>query len=281
MSSRSAAIHLPIVASSPEVRVALLTWIVYFSCMCAYCLVHQAVVQEITPDLLRTAAIALREWGAWLITGPILFTTLSRHPGDLRKPQVYLRLASVLVPASLLVPLLVDSLTRTRAPASTIAIFLPRYAAAFVVLCLIWHVFLRKADSAEQRAERPATAAATEAPQTLLVSRGADECLIQIDTVQYVSAAGNYVEICADGQLYLMRATMKRLEALLPPSQFVRIHRSHIVRVQEIERIRIHRSGHGAVHLRCGKVLPMSKRYKAQLRHERTAARSPQPLNPA
>ena len=275
MSARIAS--LPQVAlRATEVRIALTTWLLYFSCMCAYCLVHQAVVQKVTPDLIGTAAIALREWGAWFVTGPILLQALSNRDIDSHEPSLYVRLAAIVVPASLLVPLLVDSLTRTRSPASTMAIFLPRYVAAFVVLCLIWHVFLRRtaavaAPTVEENAD-PAAIGAPERARTMLVSKGADESLIQIDSIQYLSAAGNYVEIFADGQLYLMRATMKRVEELLPPSQFVRVHRSHIVRVQGIERICVQRSGHGAVYLRCGKVLAMSKRYRSELRKMRAEA---------
>jgi len=58
---------------------------------------------------------------------------------------------------------------------------------------------------------------------------------------------------------------MKQAEELLPPRQFVRIHRSHIVNMNGIDRIRTQRSGNGTVHLRCGKALAMSKKYRAEL----------------
>jgi hypothetical protein len=48
-----------------------------------------------------------------------------------------------------------------------------------------------------------------------------------------------------DGQLYIIRATMKQVEALLPSSQFVRIHRLHIV--LEAESLRADRSAAYAV----------------------------------
>jgi len=106
-------------------------------------------------------------------------------------------------------------------------------------------------------------------PQTLLVSKGADECLIQVERIEYVNAAGNYVEITAQGQRYLMRATMKQVEDLLPPTDFIRIHRSHIVQRDQIERIKSEPSGHGTVHLRSGRALSMSKKYKSELQRFR------------
>src|SRR5690606_23798256 len=102
-------------------------------------------------------------------------------------------------------------------------------------------------------------------PENLLVSKGHDKCLIRVDRIQSVSAAGNYVEILSENQDYLMRATMKQVEELLPPSSFIRVHRSHIANVEAIDRIKTQPSGNGTVHLRCGKVLGMSKAYNAQL----------------
>ena len=127
-----------------------------------------------------------------------------------------------------------------------------------VVVYLVWHVFLRA---------RPTVAPATDPrfPETLLVSKGADECLVQVDRVQHVSAAGNYVDIHAGDQTYLMRATMRQVEELLPSPMFVRIHRSHLVNINDIERIRVGRSGSGTVQLRGGKTLALSRKYRAAL----------------
>jgi DNA-binding LytR/AlgR family response regulator len=103
----------------------------------------------------------------------------------------------------------------------------------------------------------------------LLVSKGADQCLIGVGDIQYLVAAGNYIEICARGQRYLLRATLTQLEEILPPGRFVRIHRSHIVEVGQIERISTQRSGSGTVHLRCGATLGMSRSYRPQLQQYR------------
>ncbi len=273
MSSRPAyASPIPIQLWTVEVRAALIAWTIYFSGVCAYCLMHQAIVSQVTPDLAGTVVLALREWGVWLISMPIVFRALSARQDEPGIWQSCARVGSAVVPASLLVPLTVDAVTDTRGFASTTAIFLPRYAAVFLVVCLAWHVFLRRSNeperqhSTEEGRDRPNPA------RTLLVSKGADECLIQVDRVQYVSAAGNYVEVVAGGQVYLMRGTMKQVEELLPAEQFMRIHRSHIVNLQEIERMSTQRSGHGSVHLRCGKVLSMSKSYRAELRKYRSAS---------
>jgi DNA-binding LytR/AlgR family response regulator len=93
--------------------------------------------------------------------------------------------------------------------------------------------------------------------------------LIQISRIECVSAAGNYVEIVERGQRYLLRATLKQVEDLLPATEFIRIHRCHLVRRDEIERIKSQPSGNGTVHLRGGQALPMSKKHKQALQRYR------------
>jgi DNA-binding LytR/AlgR family response regulator len=164
----------------------------------------------------------------------------------------------------------IDQVTGTRPAAATVAIFAPRYAAVLVVAYLVWHAFLRAAPTpAAQETPAPAPAEPDRLPATLLVSKGADECLLPIEEIKYLSAAGNYIEIGARNQRYLIRATMKQVADVLPPDSFVRIHRSHIVRLQEIERIKTHRSGSGTVYLRCGVSLGLSKSCRTELQQHR------------
>jgi DNA-binding LytR/AlgR family response regulator len=153
-------------------------------------------------------------------------------------------------------PILIDLVTRDHSLGASLALFWPRNVAMAVALFGFARVF--------RRPEVMASVAA--APRTLLVTKGADQCLIHIDEIRHLSAAGNYVDVCARGQRYLLRATLGELEEKLRGEDFVRIHRSHIVRVREIERIRVERSGSGTVHLRGGEQLAISKAYRAQLR---------------
>lgn len=259
----SNALHGP---DQGEIKIALTAWSVFLAGTCIYCLVHQAIVSAATPDLVRTVTLALREWGIWLVLTPFVFHRLRASesesaPARLRSQWPFV--VSMLFIATL-VELGIDQATDTRAAASTLAIFLPRYMAAMVVVYLVWHVFLRTSNTHAQPRVDPVQIPSS--PATLLVSKGADECLLPIADIQYLSAARNYIEIRARNQCYLLRRTMTQLEEILPSNRFVRIHRSHIVNVNEIDRIRTHRSGSGTVHLRCGASLGLSKRYRAQLR---------------
>jgi hypothetical protein len=250
---------------SAEVRTALIAWGIYLAGASCYCLLHQAIVRASVPDPAGTIVLGLREWGVWLVATPVAFRILSRHEAPARRWPSLIMPAAAIVLAAVMFPLVIDQLTQTRSAASSLAIFLPRYVAALAVVYLVWHVFLRNGTLVDPSRHHP---------ETLLVSKGADECLLQVRRMQYLSASGNYVEIFADGQMYLMRATMKQVEELLPPSRFIRIHRSHIVNMDAIERIRTERSGSGNVHLRCGKTLAMSRKYRAGLQKFRPEVRA-------
>ena len=259
---------------APELKAALIAWSLYLTAMCSYCILHQIAVTASTPNYVGTVVTALREWGAWLLATPLAFQVLRRYRAEQQSLAETVRACSALSIAAASVPIAIDVLTHTRGVEASIALYLPRNVAAFSVVYLIWHAFLRAPRQAPAAVQPPEAPVATgekprQYPDTLLVSKGADECLIQVDRVESLSAAGNYVEIVARDQRYLLRATMKQIEDLLAPSAFVRIHRSHIVKLGEIERIKTQPSGNGTVHLRSGRTLSMSKKYKSELQRFR------------
>ena len=242
----------------PCVRRGFGAWATFIAGTCAYCLLHQAFVSAVTPNLPLTLTVALREWGAWALLAPWALHVF-REPMCLR--EVLLRCALLALLAASL-PIVIDLITADRDLSSSFFLFWPRnfaMAAAFL--------FVARATS-RPVAAMPAIAPSRrdESPATLLVSKGADQCLIRVDDIHYLSASGNYIDICAANQRYLMRATLGDLEMRLPQAHFVRIHRSHMVRVREIERIRVERSGSGTVLLRGGAALPISRTYRARLK---------------
>lgn len=251
-----------------ELRLGLSAWALFILATCAYCLVYQVFVSAVTPDVGHTVTLALREWGIWAVLAPCALRDFRRIELSATAWKASLLRCIMLAFVAACVPTLIDQFTGERSLGSSLALFWPRNFAIAVLLYFVWRVFRRSVDA------RSTNAPPSEAPEpsrTLLVSKGADQCLIRVDDIQHVSAAGNYVDICARDQRYLLRATMADLEDLLPTDAFVRVHRSHIVRVGEIERIRIERSGSGTVHLRGGGKLAISRSYRAQLKRHQDA----------
>jgi two-component system LytT family response regulator len=89
--------------------------------------------------------------------------------------------------------------------------------------------------------------------------------LVNMDEIDWVEAAGNYVELKTNSGAYLLREGIGRLSARLDPGQFVRIHRSIIVNVRKIKELQPCNRGEYMVVLKDGKQLSCSRSYRAKL----------------
>ena len=69
----------------------------------------------------------------------------------------------------------------------------------------------------------------------------------------------------ANGETYIMRSTMKALEAQLDATTLQRIHRSTIVNIRKIQRMQAHINGEYFLTLDCGQVVKLSRSYKHKL----------------
>lgn len=84
---------------------------------------------------------------------------------------------------------------------------------------------------------------------------------IRVDDILWIESAGNYVELHLEGRTVLHRITLNRLEALLAPGEFLRVHRSVIVRRSQIARLDTVGDGGCRLTLRCGATVAVSERY--------------------
>lgn len=105
-----------------------------------------------------------------------------------------------------------------------------------------------------------------ERPERFLVRKLGRDFLVATDDVEWVQAAGNYVNLHVRGHDYPLRGTMAAIEARLDPARFVRIHRSYLVNLRRIVSIEPLEGGEARVHLADAAVLPCSRRYLTALR---------------
>ena len=89
---------------------------------------------------------------------------------------------------------------------------------------------------------------------------------VAVADVDRVEAEGNYVAVVAGGRRHLVRESMHALEARLDPAEFVRVHRSHAVRIDRIRRLEP--CGHGEYELTLadGTRLTSSRSYRERVR---------------
>ncbi len=92
------------------------------------------------------------------------------------------------------------------------------------------------------------------------------EYLLKADDVEWIEAAGNYMNMHAMNNVYPVRETMTGLEERLGRDDFVRVHRSHIVNLNFIESITPGDSGDGVINMRSGAQIRLSRRYRDNLK---------------
>lgn len=71
----------------------------------------------------------------------------------------------------------------------------------------------------------------------IFVKSGYEQYKILLDDILYLESAGNYVTFVLKDKKLLSRVTMQEALALLPASQFTRIHRSFIVANNKVDKI--------------------------------------------
>jgi two-component system LytT family response regulator len=88
---------------------------------------------------------------------------------------------------------------------------------------------------------------------------------VPVGSIDWLQAEDNYVRLHADGRSHLLRTTLSALEKRLAASDFVRIHRSAVVSVSRIARLRRLASDSYAVVLTNGAQLRVSRAYRKRV----------------
>ena len=97
-------------------------------------------------------------------------------------------------------------------------------------------------------------------PERFLVRKLGREFLVPADDIEWMQAAGNYVNLRVRGHDYPLRSTMAALEERLDPALFVRAHRSWLVNVRHLVSIEPLDGGEALLHMDDGGRVPCSRR---------------------
>ena len=96
-------------------------------------------------------------------------------------------------------------------------------------------------------------------PNRLLVPEGRRIVPVAVSTIGWIQAEGDYARIHADAKSYLVYRTLNELEERLDPAEFLRVHRSAIVRLDQILEVEPAGSGRYRVALKGGGTLTVSR----------------------
>jgi DNA-binding LytR/AlgR family response regulator len=82
---------------------------------------------------------------------------------------------------------------------------------------------------------------------------------LKLDGILYAEAMGDYVKLHTPERFYAIHATLKAVEDRLPPSRFLRVHRSYLVAVDKIDTL------DGGALIVGGRPLPVADAFRAAL----------------
>ena len=85
---------------------------------------------------------------------------------------------------------------------------------------------------------------------------------VEVDTIEHIEAAGDYMIISTGDNSLVLRETMKDLERRLDPRKFQRVHRSTIVNLDQVRQVKPHTNGECFLVLDSGQEVKVSRSYR-------------------
>ena len=85
---------------------------------------------------------------------------------------------------------------------------------------------------------------------------------VDVDTIERIDAAGDYMCIQTGDNTLILRETMKDLEKRLDPRRFQRVHRSTIVNLDQVRQVKPHTNGECFLVLDSGAQVKVSRSYR-------------------
>jgi two-component system LytT family response regulator len=89
---------------------------------------------------------------------------------------------------------------------------------------------------------------------------------LPVDEIVYLEASGDYTIITTKADQFVSSSGIGKLEEILNPEVFIRVHRSTIVNVNYLKEIERHFNGGMVVKMQSGKSFPVSRTYAKLIR---------------
>lgn len=101
--------------------------------------------------------------------------------------------------------------------------------------------------------------------QRLAVKSSGRVYFLKTEEIDWIEAAGVYVNLHTGRESHLIRESISKLESQLAPAQFLRIHRSTIVNIDKIKEMQSYFHGEYIVIMKDGTELKLSRSYRDKL----------------
>ncbi len=113
----------------------------------------------------------------------------------------------------------------------------------------------------QKQAVLPSTTTQSAPNDPLFIKADKRHIQLELQGVYYLESYGNYVKVWLADQFHLTPSTLSSFEVQLPKSTFLRIHKSYLINIFQIDYIE-----GNMVFLKNGKELPVGKNYRKKLK---------------
>ncbi|WP_045856008.1 LytR/AlgR family response regulator transcription factor [Teredinibacter purpureus] len=247
-------------------------WALFLAIQTVYCPVYHEFVTSLPWTVSQMMLWSVSQWFPWLVITPVLTHSLSlwhlsateRH--NKKTFALYCGLTVILVPLALVSRTGLAVYQGEGPLVSSLVYYLPQHVYAYCVVIISWHFWVLYSTRTAQGCVTDGdnikqVSMQFSASDSLRVCKGNTETLLQISDISSIKASGNYVDIITPESTYLLRSTMKQLEACLPSPLFLRVHRSRLVNKQAIQAIHVQSNSQRQVELNTGERVNISKSY--------------------
>jgi len=104
--------------------------------------------------------------------------------------------------------------------------------------------------------------------QRLAVEAGEKIILVRVQDILWLQSSRNHIRLHVGQTSHLVRQSIKRLQAILDPNRFLRVHRNAIVNLDHVEEFHLPPNGNMFVKLNNGVCLPLRRGNRAALRKQ-------------
>ena len=102
-------------------------------------------------------------------------------------------------------------------------------------------------------------------PDRIVVKDGERFDFVAVDSIDWIEAANNYVQLHCGTRRHLLNESLTSLESRLNPARFLRIHRGRMVNLARIETVHPLLGGTYELELRTGARITTGRQYKAHI----------------
>ena len=136
----------------------------------------------------------------------------------------------------------------------------------FLIIIYLYRFVLRRAQGEAGYVSEGDDSDAVDIADRFLIKKLGREFLVRANDIDWIESSGNYVNLHVGQRVYPLRETMTGITDRLMPLGFQRVHRSAIVNLDRVSEIVAFDTGDGEARLVSDAAVPISRRYKKELR---------------